>query len=160
MNKFIIEIKWSLIFVLMMLVWMLLERLAGLHDQHIAQHAIYTNFVAIPAILVYVLALLDKRKNFYHGEMTYKQGFLAGVLITLIVTILSPLMQYITTVVITPDYFTNMIEYNVESNILSLSEAESIFNMQNYIMQTALFTPVMGIVTTAIVAIFIRKRKK
>ena len=38
---------------------------------HIDKHVVYTNFYALPAILVYVFALLDKRKNFYNGKMTY-----------------------------------------------------------------------------------------
>ena len=70
MSKYKIELKWGIIFTLMMLVWMVLEKIAGLHDEHIDKHAIYTNFVAIPAIIVYVLALLDKRKGYYNGTMT------------------------------------------------------------------------------------------
>jgi len=88
----------------MTLIWMLLEKLAGLHDEHIDKHPIYTNFIAIPAIAIYVFSLLDKRKKFYKGAMTYKQGFISGLVITAIVTVLSPLSQYITPTIITPEY--------------------------------------------------------
>jgi len=71
MKKISIEIKWAILFALMTLVWMIVERAVGLHDTHIDKHAVYTNFYALPAILVYVFALLDKRKNFYDGKMTY-----------------------------------------------------------------------------------------
>ncbi len=84
---------------------MLLERLTGLHSNHIDKHAIFTNFIAIPAIAIYVFALLDKRKNFYQGTMTYKQGFVTGFFITLIVTVFSIATQYITSTIISPDYF-------------------------------------------------------
>jgi hypothetical protein len=60
-------------------------------------------------------ALLDKRKNFYNGVMTYKQGFITGLIITAIVTIFSPLTQWIISNVITPDYFKNVIQYSVET---------------------------------------------
>jgi len=60
MNKFKLEIKWALLFTIMSLLWMLLERLLGLHDEHIEKHAIYTNFIAIPSILIYVFALHQK----------------------------------------------------------------------------------------------------
>ncbi len=81
-----IEIKRALLFVIMDLLWMAQERAVGLHDQHIDKHPIYTNFIAIPAIIIYLLALLDKRKNFYNGVMTYKQGFLTGLIITAFIT--------------------------------------------------------------------------
>lgn len=103
MNTYRIEIKWALIFVAMMLLWMVMERLAGFHDTHIDKHAIVTNLIAIPAIAIYVLALLDKRKNFYGGYMSYKQGFISGLIITLIVTLFTPLIQFVTSTIISPD---------------------------------------------------------
>jgi len=157
MKKISIEIKWALVFVVMMLLWMLLEKAFGFHDKRIAQHPIVTNLVAIPAIAIYVLALLDKRRKVYQGKMTYMQGFITGLVITAIVTLFSPLTQYITSVWITPGYFSNVIEYSVDTGKMTLEEAESYFNLPNYIRQTIIFTPVMGIVTTAIVAIFTRK---
>lgn len=159
MKKITIEFKWAIIFVVMMLLWMVLEKMAGLHDDNIDKHHIFTNFVAVPAIAIYVFALLDKRKNFYNGLMSYKQGFISGLIITLIVTVLSPLTQYITSAFITPDYFKNIIEYSVKENKLTREEAESYFNMSSYMIQTIIFTPVMGIITTAIVAIFTRSKK-
>ena len=115
MKRISIEIKWALIFVIIQLLWMLLERVAGLHGENIDKHAMFTNFFAIPAIAVYLIALLDKRKNHYGGFMTYGQGFISGVIITVIVTILSPLTQYIICTVISPDYFRNATEYAVSS---------------------------------------------
>jgi Protein of unknown function (DUF4199) len=90
MTKIKTELNWALKFTAMMLLWMVLEKLSGLHDRHIDRHAIFSNFVAIPAITIYVLALLDKRKTDYHGMMTYKQGLVSGLIITAIVTILTP----------------------------------------------------------------------
>jgi hypothetical protein len=158
MKNYRIELKWALIFVGMMLTWMVLERIGGFHDERIAQHAIVTNFVAIPAIAVYVFALLDKRKNFYQGRMTYVQGLLSGVVITLIVTALSPLTQYITSTIITPDYFSNMIDYSVSEGKMTAEEAANYFNLSSYMVQVLIGTPVMGLITSAVVAIFTRKK--
>lgn len=158
MKKIEIEIKWALIFVVMTLIWMFLEKLAGFHDEHIDKHSIYTNFIAIPAIAIYVFALLDKRKNFYKGAMTYKQGFITGLIITVIVTVLSPLTQYITSTIITPEYFPNMIRYSVETGKMTMEAAEEYFNLKNFLLEVVIGTPVMGILTTAIVAIFTRKK--
>ncbi|MCH6234986.1 DUF4199 domain-containing protein [Cognataquiflexum rubidum] len=152
------ETKWAIIFAFMTLLWMVLERSVGLHDTHIDKHAIYTNFIAIPAISVYVFALLDKRKNFYHGKMTYSQGFICGLIITLFVTVLSPLTQYITSTFITPYYFENAIAYGVSTGKITPEAAEDYFNLENYIIQGLIGAPFMGLITTALVAIFIRKK--
>lgn len=157
MSKFSVEIKWGVLFVLMMLLWMVMERLAGLHDVHIDQHEIYTNFVAIPAIAMYVFALLEKRKKSYGGYMTYKQGFISGLIITLVVTLLSPLTQYLTSEVITPDYFANAIKYTVETGKMAQADAEAFFNLKSYLLQVIIATPMMGIITTLIVAFFVKK---
>jgi len=160
MKKITTEIKWALIFVAMTLSWMLFEKLAGFHDANIDKHQIVTNFIAIPAIAVYVLALLDKRKRDYNGVMTYKQGFISGLIITAIVTILSPLTQVITSLLITPDYFKNVIEYSVSHGLKSREEAEKYFSLGSYIIQGLIGAPIMGIITTAIVAVFTMKKPK
>lgn len=52
MKNIKIEIKWALIFVVMMLAWMMMEKSLGWHDEKIADYATMTNLVAIPAIIV------------------------------------------------------------------------------------------------------------
>ena len=158
MQNIKIEIKWAVIFILVGLAWMVLERAAGLHDEHIDQHAIYTNLFAIAAIAVYVFALLDKRKNFYNGVMTYKQGLMTGLVITLFVTLLTPLWQWLTVAVITPDYFQNARAYAVETGQMNEEQAEVYFSINSYIIQSVVFTPVMGLLTSAIVALFTRRK--
>lgn len=160
MKKITTEIKWALIFVAMTLAWMLFERIAGLHDTQIDKHMIYTNFIAIPAVAVYILALLDKRKRDYNGIMNYKQGFISGLIITAIVTVLSPLTQVITSLLITPDYFRNVIDYSVIQGIKSREEAEKYFSLGSYIVQGLIGAPVMGIITTAFVAVFTRRKPR
>jgi hypothetical protein len=160
LKNYKIEIKWAFIFAGMILFWMLIERIAGLHSTHIDMHPIFTNFIAIPAIAVYVFALLDKRKNFYNGSMTYLQGFISGLVITVIVTILSPLIQIITSLVITPDFFQNAINNAVSTGKMEQGAAEKYFNLSSYILQGLIGTPVMGIITTAVVAIFTKRKIK
>jgi transcriptional regulator CtsR len=158
MGKYQIEIKWGIIFILVGLLWMVMERLAGLHDVHIDKHMIYTNFFAIPAIIMYVLALREKREKFYQGKISWMQGLISGIMISLVVAILSPLSQWITSEVISPEYFTNIIEYSVDHKTMTREEAEGMFNLVSYIRLNFLFSMGMGIVTSAIVAIFIKKQ--
>jgi uncharacterized membrane protein len=109
------------------------------------------------AIVIYVFALLDKRKNDLNGLMTWSQGFKSGLWVTVIVVMLSPLAQYITHTVITPDFFNNISEYAVESEQMTRGEAETYFTLQNYLMQAAVGALGLGLVTSAIVAIFTKK---
>lgn len=155
-----IEIKWAIIFSVMGLLWMVLEKLCGLHGKYIDYHLYLTNLFAIPAIIVMVMALKDKKKNFYDGRMNYKQGLISGIILSVIIALLSPLTQWVTSFVITPEYFPNVIKRSVEIGYFkTTAEAEANFNYQNYAIQGAIGALAMGIVTTAIVMIFIRTKK-
>ncbi len=158
MSKFRIEIKWAIIFTAATILWMIFEKSMGWHDTLIAKHAIYTNLFALIAITVYVLALLDKRKLDYNGKMTWKQGFVSGIILSVIVALLSPFAQYVTHTMISPDYFPNIIAYVVESGKMSQEAAENYFSLNSYILQSVFGALTMGIVTSAIVAIFVKKQ--
>jgi hypothetical protein len=159
MKNYRIELRWALIFVIMTLLWMLMEKLSGLHDRHIELHPVFTNLIFIPAITIYVLALRDKKKNFYKGVMTYMQGFKCGIIISLIVTAINPLTQFIISEVITPEYFNNAISMVVESGKMTREAAVAYFNLRSYILQGMVGVPVMGILSSAIVAAFVRSGK-
>lgn len=154
-----IEIKWALIFSIMVLVWMVLEKFSGLHDKYIDYHLYLTNLFAIPAIMVMVLALQEKKKKFYNGRMTYVQGLISGIILSLFIALISPLTQWITSFVITPEYFPNVIKRSVELNYFTQAEAEAQFNYKNYAIQGAIGAFGMGVLTTAIAMIFIRSKK-
>lgn len=160
MKKVVIEIKWALIFIATLLAWMFLEKLTGLHDKHIDKQQYITLLYVVPALLIYALALNDKKKNYYRGKMDFKEGFLCGTIITLIVTALSPLNQWIISEFITPNYFENVIEYSLQTGYFeNRFEAEAQFNLTSYIIQSTIWAFGMGIVTSAIVALFIKSKK-
>ena len=94
MKNIQIEIKWALIFSITGLVWMVLEKLCGLHGKYIDYHLYLTNLFAIPAIIIMVMALKDKKKNFYGGQMNYKQGLISGLVLSAIIALLSPLTRF------------------------------------------------------------------
>ena len=160
MQNLKIEFKWAIIFSIMGLVWMLLEKLSGLHSKYIDYHLYLTNLFAIPAIIVMVLALKNKRDKYYNGQMTYKQGLICGTILSLFIALISPLTQWITSFVISPEYFPNVIKRSVELGYYkTTAEAKSHFNFKNYAIQGAIGAFIMGVVTTAIAMIFIKKSK-
>ena len=159
MKSFQIEIKWAFIYTLMGLFWLFLERTFGLHDIHIAKHAIYTNFIAIPAVAIYVYALLDKKKNYYGEYITYKQGLVSGSILSVGIAILTPISQFVGLQFISPNYFSHVIQHVVSEGLMTQEQALDYFNLKSYIIQSVFLAPVMGVITSLIVA-FVLKSKK
>lgn len=157
MRKFKIEIKWSLIFIVALLIWMGIENITGLHTVHIDKHMYYTNLFGIVAILIYTLALIDKRRNIFNGKMSWKQGFISGMIITIIIACFSPLTQLIIHKIIAPSYFNNAIDYGVGLG-KNPDTLASYFNLRSYIIQSLFSTLSIGIVTSALVALFVKRK--
>lgn len=158
MKKYSIEIKWGVIFAVIGLLWMLFEKSMGWHGEHIADHQSYTLFFFPIAVLIYVLALKDKRKSL-GGEMTWKQGFISGIIIGFIIAILAPITQFITHKYISPDYFNNIISYAIENPQGATEEQlKSYFTLGNYIKMAMIQAPIAGAITSAIIAIFLKTK--
>ena len=155
------EIKWAMIFLVMTLAWMLLEKAAGLHGKNIDYHLYLTNLFLIPAVWIYVLALKDKKRRDYQGNMSYRQGLVSGIILSAIIALFSPLTQWIISYVISPEYFPNVIKRSVELGYFkTTAEAEANFNYKNYALQSTLFALVMGVITTLVVMLFVRTKKQ
>jgi hypothetical protein len=92
--------------------------------------------------------------------MTWLQGFISGAVIGLVVAILSPLSQYVTHQFISPEYFPNVIEYTVKTGKMSEEAAENYFNLKSYIIQSITGAVVMGVITSAVVSLFLKKKGK
>lgn len=148
-----LEIRWGIYFIVMQLGWMVMEKLLGYHDVKIAEHAGFSMWVMLPSLLMYFFALHFKRVKDYGGKMSYKQGLVAGLVITAVVTVLTPLSQTITSLVITPSFFENAIAYAVESGQMSQAAAEANFNLPSYLWQATLFAPLAGLVTSLLMAL-------
>jgi len=157
MNAIKLELRWAVIFTLAMWVWMLIERLFGLHSTRIEEHAIYTNVFAIVAITIYVLALRDKRDRVYGGLISWGQAFKCGLLISVFVALLTPLSQWVIHTLISPHFFTNMADYAVQNGLMEATAAAQYFSLQSYMLQAVLGAFVMGLLTSLVVAFFVRR---
>lgn len=148
------EILFALLFSAMNLLWMFGEKLVGLHDVHIADHATYTNYFAIPSILLYAIAMYKKQKDL-GGTMSFMQGMKSGVGITLIVTALTPAIQFIIHRIITPGYFENVKQFSIQQG-MSPEIANSHFTLDSYILLSVFAAFMYGLFTTVITTIMIR----
>lgn len=153
MKKIQHELWWGIYFTSMMIAWMDIEKIGGFHDQNIHLHAVFTNLVMLPSIAMFVLAIRKKRLQL-GGNITYKQAFTSGAVMTLFITLLTPLTIYTSVIWISPNFFENMTEHAIASGFASKEEATSYFNLKNYMIQSTIATPIMGLATTAIVSWF------
>jgi len=61
----------------------------------------------------------------------------------------------------TPEYFPNVIAHAVETGYHeSLEAAEAYFNLENYMKQSVIGALAMGVITSAVVALFVRSKKQ
>lgn len=160
MEKRSIEVKWGIIFIIALLLWMLGERLIGLHGELIDKHSVYTNFFSIIAIIIYLFGLHEKRTKYYNGFMSWKEGFISGLFITLVIVVLSPLAQFLVSQYLSPEFFPNIIKHSVEQGEMTRDQAQHYFSLKNYIILSAVWAVITGIITSAITALIMRKRKK
>ena len=158
MKKYQIEIKWGVIFFALMVLWTYFEKLLGWHNENIDKQALYTNFFGIIAIVVYFLAIRDKKQTIFHGKMSWKQGFVSGIILSVVIALLSPLHQVIAHKLISPDFFNNIIEYNVDAERMTREDAEAFFNLNSYIVQGISNALTMGVITSALVALILKRK--
>jgi hypothetical protein len=138
------------------LLWLTLEYLVGLHDKLIAWHPILTNLVAIPSVIIMVLAILEKRRVL-GGKITFGQAFLCGLGVSIVVALLSPLTQFIFHRLINPGYFDNAIRYGVSQGKATLEQAQGLFNLESYMIQSVLAAIIIGTITSLVIAAMIKK---
>ena len=151
------EIKWGVIFSVMTILWIALEKLTGLHDQRIQWHPYLTNLIAIPAIWIYVLAIREKRQQL-GGQISFKQILVFGLLVSVVVAALSPLAQWICFTFITPNFFQNAIQAGVAQG-QKLGDLQAFFNASSYRVQGVVGALMIGLLTTLILGAIMRSKK-
>ena len=157
MKNLRIEFKWAIIFTIATLAWMLLEKTLGWHDEQIANHDWLTLLFLPFIILMYVLAIREKRRRLYGKKITWKQAFLSGLMVSVFAALLSPLAQYITHNFITPEFFVKVKDYSVTNKLMTVNAVNDYYNINNYIMQAALSSLIGGAIISAILAFFMKR---
>ena len=159
MKNFSIEIKWALRFTLLTLAWAIGEKFIGLHDEHINNYGMCSFLFVFPAVLFFFQAINEKKKYVYNNSMTFRQGFIGGVILSFIISLLNPLAQLVIYKSITPHFFDTIIAYKVKSGYLTLEHANAHFNLKTYMIESTFIGLSKGIITGAIVSLFIRNKK-
>ncbi|MEK7253810.1 MAG: DUF4199 domain-containing protein [Bacteroidota bacterium] len=99
------EIKWAIIATIVLFVWLLLEKLLGLHAPEKLATWMIVDFIAsiLIFIAIYYMTTRDKRDVELGGVMSWKQGFWAAAVMTLIFIPLSSLVVYIFIKFVSPE---------------------------------------------------------
>lgn len=136
-----------------------MEFALGLHSTYIALHPYISPIFVLVGIFVLYLGMKD-HKTRHGGEVEYLPSFLSGVYISIVFTILSPLVSYVFHTFINPDFFDSMINAAVLNGFMIEEKAKDYFSLRSYIQQGIVGSFIFGIVTSAIIALFLRKRAK
>lgn len=158
MKSFYIELKWAINFGIAFLIWMIIEKSSGLHDQRIAEYSIYTNVFILITIGIYFSALLDKKKSIYSGQMSQSQGFISGILLTLFIGMLTPFLLRISLAYISPHFFEAMKTYMLNSKRMTLAQVNLYYTFRSFLLQTLFLNFSLGILSSALLSFALRNK--
>lgn len=158
LKNYKLEIKWAIIFSLTSLLWFSTEKILGFHDVYIKKQMVVSYFFAVPAILIYFLAIKEKKTLIFRGVMTWKQGAVSGIYISLFVAVFGLFVNYVCLEFVSPDYFNNISEYLISSKIMTQQGAKEYFNLKSYLIEGVFGALSVGVVTSAIVAFFLQTK--
>lgn len=158
MKNYIIEIRWAFIFTIASILWAGIEKLFGLHDSKIGTMPGFFLLFAIPAIGIYLLAMLEKKEKVFKGNMSWKEGTVCGIVLSLFIAVLSPVAQWTIYTLISPEFFAKAIKYYTDKHVLNEARAIAQFNIAAYMKRGITESLSMGVITSAIVALFVKTK--
>ena len=159
MTKFGIEVKWAALITLLYIIWALIEKQLGWHEDF--THILKSTFLFFIIVFIfYVFAFLDKKKNTYQNNWSIKDAFKFGMFLTGLLAILNPMVQYIIYHSISPDYFSNIIRYKLQQPGTTLTEEKlaALFNLEVYIRNGIFDTLSYGVIYSIALAYFLKTK--
>lgn len=153
MEKYKVEIKWSLIFAVVYFLWLFLEKYLGYHSEKALHEQIF-NLLFVPIfILIYFLALKEKKKEILNNEMSWKDGFGCGLILTLLISITSTFVVFVFFTYVSPDFFETAISMSKKKEIAQIN-----YNLQVFVKNNIFDKLSFGIVFTSLISYFIKTK--
>lgn len=161
MKRFSIEIKWGILITLALIASAIVEKEMGLYQKpDFAYYLLSTLCFAPIGLLLYVFFYREKKKVFFNGNMTWRQGFFAGMMLTAIIAVLVPIQKNVIHRVIAPELFENTIVQFTASGKRTRTEAEEIWNLTSVIYTGIQIVLSAGIVASALLSLGFRTKTK
>lgn len=161
---FKIALKYGVFIVLFTFLWICLEYWAGIHSDYIDYHPLATLLsLVVPLILLYLAMREAQRED--GGTFTYVDALKTGLVVTLVVAVLNPLLQWVFQQVVFPDYLEAM-----QANAEALQLAQGIdvevarrvateeYTLNSFLLRAFLGALAAGVVMSAILALFVRDK--
>lgn len=158
MKNFAIEIKWAVLLSMATIAFSYLAKYLGYYDAKIAYYQVFSFLIAPLWLVIYYLAIREKKIEFFNSKMDWKRGFVSGIIIAAIATFLAPFGEWYTYEVIAPTYFTDAANFSVENGKMDREQAQTYFSLSSFIMQSIFSTLSGGVVIAGIIS-FILKSK-
>ncbi len=156
--NFRLEFRYATLMSLLMLLWLSIEFLVGLHDTYIQYHPYITMFSLIIPVVCSRMVLRDKLEDL-NGKMDFKQAFKTGIIVVGFAAFLSVPVQLAFHFLINPDFFDNMRAYSINraaslglDAVKAKADAISYFNLTSYILLSFFGTLIFGSAIAAMAA--------
>lgn len=156
MKKYSIEIKFAFIFSIASILWFALEKMLGWHEKTMQYYLLFSSAFAIVAILTYVIAL-KTRKRSLGNIISWRQTVVYGLVLSSVIALLSPIVQFISLKIISPDFLQNSIDTAVAKG-MQPDLAQTFYGFKSVAIQAFGFALSMGILMSAVIGLFIKNK--
>lgn len=160
MNKIGIELKWAAFITAFACLWAALENALGYHKDF--SNILITSFIYYVILtFLWAIAFIDKKKSLGKNAVwEFKSVFKFGLFLTGITALLSPIAQYIIYETISPDYFTNIIEYQLKKGRETIEILQQRYNM-NFVISLGVRDALsFGVIYSALYAWVFKTKKE
>lgn len=158
MKQFSIEFKWAFNFFIASMLWLMLEKTLGYHDEKIQYQPLFSLLFGLVTIGIYILALREKKQNFYQNQMNWREGFVCGLTLSLVIALFTTMIEYTKHHVVSPYYLETMQKIIVEQKKMTLENAENFFTFSNTLSQSIFYVISFGAVMSAIISLAIKSK--
>lgn len=121
-RSFCLEFKWAAVCVVGMLLWVLVERLVGLHHERLQGLPEVRQAMMGLFVFCHIACLYEKRKRHYRGAMRYWDGMVCCLALTILVLVALGPATYLMYSAISPDLLFNLTQYEIANGEFTYQE--------------------------------------
>ena len=160
MKQFSIEFRWAFTFLLAQTLWIMFERTLGFHDEKLQYQPLFSMLFNFILIAIYILAIRDKKIKIYKGQMTWQEGFVTGLMLTLIIALFTTMTEYTKHHVISPYLLDDMKAMILEEKRMTNEQADKYFSFSKTLSNSIFFTISIGVLITSIAAWIMKSKEQ
>jgi nitrate/nitrite transporter NarK len=160
MKQFSIEFKWAFNFFIASMLWMMIEKTLGYHDEKIQYQPLFAMIFGLVTVGIYILALREKKQKFYQNQMNWREGFVSGLTLSLVIALFTTMIEYTKHHVVSPYYLETMKKIIVEQNKMTLENADNFFTFSNTLSQSIFYVISFGSVLAAAISLAIKSKEQ